>query len=214
MSDDQTPQPKVRPGADEQLTSLEPSAGPAAPREWRPAAEVLDAELAPRRVGRQVAALTAALVTVIVAVAAFAGGVLVQRGRDGTTPVAAAASGRGSTGGGTGAEGGAGRFGSGGQGRAFGGVTGTVVSVRPGTLVVARSDGTRVTVAVPNGVTVTKSTSVPLTSLARGSTVSVVGGTGSDGVVTARAVVAGELGAGLARGGFRPGSTGAPTTSG
>jgi hypothetical protein len=181
------------------------------PHAWRPAAEVLDAELAPRPTGRQVAALTAALVTVIVAVAAFAGGVLVQRAQGGASPVAATTSGRVSSGGGTGT---AGRFGAGGQGRGFGGVSGTVVSVdRSGTLVVKKSDGSQVTVKVPGDVTVTKSTSAPLASLVKGSDVSVVGSTGSDGVVTARAVVQGGLGVGF-RGGSGPARTGVPSNEG
>ena len=87
-----------------------------------------------------------------------------------------------------------------------------MVSVnRSGTLVVKKDDGSQVTVRVPSDVTVTKSTTAPLSSLAKGSTVSVVGSTGSDGVVTARAVVEGQLGAGFARGAFGSARTNVPS---
>ena len=185
---------------------------PRAPQPWRPPAEELDSELAPRAAGRQVAVVTAALATVVVAVAAFASGVLVQRHQDGTSTTTAATA-RGFPR--TGSAGGP-RVGGDGQPRAFGApVSGTVVSVTgSGTLTVQKSDGSEVTVKVPDGVTVTKSTSAPLTSLAKGSTVSVLGSTGSDGTVTARTVVEGELGAGFFRGGRAGAATGSPTNRG
>ena len=212
MSDDQSrrndhqPQPE-----EEQLTPVQPATATwATQQQWRPPAEELAAELAPRRSGRQVAALTAALATVVVAVVAFAAGVLVQRHHGATTSVAATAQAR-TFGGGAGA---AGRFADGGgQGRGFAPVTGTVVSAGSGRMVVKKTDGSTVTVTVPDGVTVTKSTSEPLSSLAKGSMVSVLGSTGSDGAMTARTVVEGPLGAGFGRG-AGPARTAAPTTGG
>ena len=188
----------------------EPTVRPPAAEPWGPPAEELDSELAPRPTGRQVAVVTAALATVVIAVLAFAGGVLVQRHQSGSTTVAAA-SGRDFAR--TGSAGGP-RVGGGGQGRVFGApVTGTVVSVTAsGTLVIKKSDGSQVTVKVPSDIRVTKSTSEPITSLGKGSTVSVLGSTGADGTVTARTVVAGELGAGFLRGGAV--RTAAPTNRG
>jgi hypothetical protein len=188
----------------------EPTVRPPAAEPWGPPAEELDSELAPRPAGRHVAVVTAALARVANAVLAFAGGVLVQRHESGSTTVAAA-SGRDFAR--TGSAGGP-RVGGGAQGRVFGApVTGTVVSVTAsGTLVIKKSDGSQVTVKVPSDIRVTKSTSEPITSLGKGSTVSVLGSTGADGTVTARTVVAGELGAGFLRGGAV--RTAAPTNRG
>lgn len=190
--------------------STQPSAAAAT---WRPP-EVLDSDLTPRHRGRQVGAVTAALVAAVVAVLAFAGGVLVQRSQGGgSTPIAAGA-GQFPGGGSRFSQGGApGEGGTPGGRDGFGTpVSGTVVKVGNGTLTVKKQDGTEVRITVPSDVQVTTSTTRPLSSLTSGTSVTVLGSTGSDGTVTARSVIEGALGGGFFRGGSRPTTT--PTTGG
>jgi hypothetical protein len=145
----------------------------------------------PRRLSR----VTALLVAGIVAVAGFAGGVLVQKHHDaGATAAAAPAAAGFRFGGAGGGTGGLGQV-PGGQAAAGGAgaatapaVVGQVVSVSGTTLTVKNFAGKTVKVTVPEGTSV--SSVVPLSSLKAGTNVSVTGTAGADGSVTASGVTA------------------------
>jgi hypothetical protein len=156
--------------------------------------------------------LTVTLMAGILAAAAFGGGVLVQKHYGGT---ATQAGGRGTAGaaagfprnfgggaggygnfGGGGGTGGAGQTGGAGGGAAAGAaadtpsVVGTVVKVSGTTVTVKNFAGKIITVKVPDGTTISLSSTLSLTGLKAGTTVSVVGATAADGSVTASAVTA------------------------
>jgi hypothetical protein len=157
-----------------------------------------------RRPGR----LTITLIAAILAGVAFGGGVLVQKHYGGTT---AAAAGLGTAGAGGfnrnlagGVPGGYGNFGGAGAGAAGGAqagggaaaaadspsVVGTVVKVSGTTVTVKNFAGKLITVKVPAGTTISLSSTLTLTGLKAGTSVSVVGTAAADGSVTASAVTA------------------------
>ena len=156
--------------------------------------------------------LTLALAAGIVLAGAFGAGVLVQKhfgGTGVTTGAATAGNGfsragegftrgsfPGSAAGGAGAAAGGAGAAAGGAGAAAGGagtsstpvVVGTVVKASGRTITVKNFGGTKVTVTVPDGASVTTSSSV--SKLTAGTTVSVAGSKASDGSVTASSVTA------------------------
>jgi hypothetical protein len=148
--------------------------------------------------------LTVILLAAILAAAAFGGGVLVQKHYGASSTAATGTglpSGFPSFAGGGGFPGGAGGpsvTGTGGGGGGAGGgaatntpsVVGTVVKVSGTTVTVKNFAGKTVTVKVPAGTTISLSSTLSLTGLKSGTTVSVVGTTAADGSVTASAVTA------------------------
>jgi hypothetical protein len=168
----------------------------------------VDADLLPAGSRGPMTRMTALLGVAVVAAAAFGAGVAVQKHHDAALTSAT-----------TGAQaagfGGGGFRGQGGQGGGFGGgrqnggqgggagagavgagaattpvVVGQVVSVRGNTLVVRNFGGRTITVTIPEGTTVTRSTTVGLKDLKAGTSVAVQGSTGADGTVTATSVTA------------------------
>jgi hypothetical protein len=151
---------------------------------------------------------TKLLLVVVIAAAAFAGGIFAQRhwgkgsGSGGSTSAAASrfgdnrsVTGRrfgGSTGASTGTAG------------AFGGATiGQVAYLKGTTLYVTAADGNTVKVAVPRGTPVTKSVTATVRAVKPGDTVVVRGSTGKNGTVTAQSVSIGDAGGGFGgRSGF------------
>jgi hypothetical protein len=139
------------------------------------------------------------LIVGIVAAVAFGGGVLVQK-HYGTATTTAAAGAGGGAGGFRGFPGGAppgaggtatgGSATSGGTTAAGPSVVGTVTKVSGTTITVKNFAGKTYTVKVPAGSTISLSSSLELTGLKAGTTVSVVGTTAADGSVTASAVTA------------------------
>jgi len=151
-----------------------------------------DLELEPMA-KRRLHPLTGALLLALFGIAAFAGGVAVQKSH-GTAAAsgvptgfpAALAGGFGNLGGPAGAAGATGSTSS--SSAASAAVIGQVVSISGSTLTVRNFGGKTVIVHLPAGTTVSRTTSVPLSTLVAGSTVTVAGTTGSDGSVTATAV--------------------------
>jgi hypothetical protein len=150
--------------------------------------------------------LTITLAAGILVAAAFVGGVLVQK-HYGTAATPAASSrfnrqlaGFGGGAGGGGGGGGFGGYGNLGAGGATGGgaaaaadtpaVVGQVVKVSGTTVTVKNFAGKTFTVKVPAGTTISLSSSLSLTGLKAGTSVSVVGKTAADGSITASAVTA------------------------
>jgi hypothetical protein len=149
----------------------------------------LAAQLA-RRASRPPTRLTLGLGGVVLVVAGFIGGVLVEKGRptnssgNNNTPSISGTGFPGRFGGGAG---GNGSGGAGGQGAAST-ITGTVKFVDGTTVYITTSDGQTVTVKTNSTTTVQSQQTLNLSDLAVGATVSVRGSTGSDGTVTATQV--------------------------
>jgi hypothetical protein len=156
---------------------------------------------------RRPSRLTITLIAGILAAVAFVGGVQAQKQWGGSSAAAATGAPGGAAGfqrgGGGGYGGGAAGFGGAGAGAtggaAAGGgaaaadtpaIVGTVVKVSGTTVTVKNFAGKTVTVKVPAGTTVSLSSTLSLTGLKAGTSVSVVGTTGSDGSITASAVTA------------------------
>ena len=145
---------------------------------------------------RRVNKVTAALSLALLLVGAFAAGSWVQRNHGSGSSSASATGAPGGfdpnnfPGFGGARSQGAGTGGGTGTGTAAAGpaVVGQVVSVSGTTVTVRNFGGKLVTVTVPDGVTLTSATTVPLSALKAGSTISVVGTTAADGKVTASAV--------------------------
>jgi len=145
---------------------------------------------APRRINKVTAALSVALLLV----GAFTAGIYVQKNH-GSTPASAAGP-NGFPGGGTFPGFGGTRPPDAGTGASTGTTTaaagpvvvGQVVSVSGTTVTVRNFGGKLITVTVPEGTSVTSATSVPLSAVKPGSTVSVIGTAAADGKVTATAV--------------------------
>jgi hypothetical protein len=159
-----------------------------------------DLDLDPVR-RRRVSLVTGALLVALFGIAAFAGGVAVQKSQGASAatglPGGAPAGFGGFPGGGAGAPGGATPGGSTGTtGTATGtgtttpsaAVIGQVVSISGNTLTIKNFGGKTVVVHLPAGTTVSKTTSEPITTLTPGTTVTVSGTTASDGSVTATGV--------------------------
>jgi hypothetical protein len=164
------------------MTSLETD-----PLDDDPFDDDLSSQLA-RRASRPPTRLTLGLGGVVLMVAGFIGGVLVEKGRptnssggNGNTPAISGTGfpGRGGFGGGAG--------GAGGQGAAST-VTGTVKLVDGTTVYITTPDGQTVTVKTNSTTTVQSQQTLNLSDLPVGATVSVRGSTGSDGTVTATQV--------------------------
>jgi hypothetical protein len=141
-----------------------------------------------RRASRPPTPLTLGLGGVVLVVAGFIGGVMVEKGHPtnssgGNTP---AISGTGFPGRG-GFGGGGGGGGTGGQ-AAANTITGTVKLVDGTTVYITLADGTIVTVKTTSTTTVQSQQTLNLSDLAVGATVSVRGSTASDGTVTATQV--------------------------
>jgi hypothetical protein len=155
--------------------------------------------------------LTKLLAVLLVAAAAFAGGIFAQRVWGKTTGTGAAASGAG---GGSFVGRSAGASGQNGAraaqlGGAGGGVTvGQVSYVKGRTLYVTDTGGNTVKVTVPKGIRLTKSVSTGLNGVRPGDDVVVRGRQAADGAVTASSVSVGGAG------GFFGGGAGAPTSFG
>jgi hypothetical protein len=143
--------------------------------------------------------MTILLIAGILAVVAFGGGVLAQKHYGGTTSASGPVGlGQNFPGGPPGAGGaGFGETGQAGGGRASGAaaadtpsVVGTVVKVSGTTVTVKNLGGKTVTVKVPAATAISLSSTLSLTGLKAGTTISVVGTTAADGSVTASAVTA------------------------
>lgn len=179
----------------------QPSATPPESDAWRE-------ELARPGRGRRVTPLTALLAAAVLAAVAFAGGVLVEKGRGDSGNGAAGAAARAAFGGGFG---GAGAFGNAGAGGG-GATVGEVKTIDGDTLFVTGSDGTTVKVVTAPTTRVSSVKTETLSSLRPGDTVSVLGTAGEDGAVTAARITIGtaadlaaQRGGGAFAGGGRAG---------
>jgi len=145
---------------------------------------------APRRINKVTAALSVGLLLV----GAFIGGIYVQKNH-GSTPASAAGA-NPFPGGGTFPGFGGARPSDAGNGASTGTTTaaagpvvvGQVVSGSGTTVTVRNFGGKLITVSVPEGTSITSATSVPLSAVKPGTTVSVVGTSAANGKVTATAV--------------------------
>jgi hypothetical protein len=156
---------------------------------------------------------TKLLLVVVLAAAAFAGGIFAQRhwgkssgsGSGGSASSAASRfAGAGAGGSGAGRRFGGAATGTTGGAGAFGGATiGQVAYLRGSTLYVTTTDGNTVKVAVPRGTPVTKSVTTTVRAVRPGDTVVVRGSAGKGGTVSAQSVSIGGAG-----GGFGGGATG------
>jgi len=180
------------------LDFLEPESGepdepqvPAAGQQPAPDDDFDELELpAPRRINKVTAALSVGLLLV----GSFIAGIYVQKNH-GSTPASAAGA-NAFPGGGTFPGFGGTRPTDAGTGAGTGNTTaatgpvvvGQVVSVSGTTVTVRNFGGKLITISVPEGTSITSATSVPLSALKPGSTVSVVGTAAADGKVTATAV--------------------------
>jgi hypothetical protein len=193
-----------------------------------------DEPIAPRPRGRLLRPLPLALIALTIAAAGFLGGVLAQKGSEGSSGAAglgggdlpafaAAKAGGGTEGGGEaatagGAEGGAAQAASGAAGvRSFGGssaaATGTVTSVEGRTIYVKESDGTVVAVKAGDGSTVTRNSDVSAKKVHPGDTV-VVEGSKHGSTVKASSIAATESGVESTSGFGAPGAAAAGGGSG
>jgi hypothetical protein len=162
-------------------------------------------ELPPRPRTRLLTPATVGLMVVLFAAGGFIGGVLVEKGQNGSsTPSLASAAARfagagatGATGtGGSGASRFAGLFGGGAGSR---GTIGTVANIDGNKLYVTTTAGNTVEVVTTHESKVTKSQSVGTAAIHPGDSVVVSGITGSNGTVTASSIT--DSGAGGAAGG-------------
>lgn len=133
------------------------------------------------------------LLVVLGLLGGFYGGM--KYGQAHAAPAAAAQSGTG------GGPGGGLRGGPGGGGGFAPAVSGPIVSVGNGTVTVQdRTTGKNITVNLPSGVRITKTTQGSTSDLTQNTNVTVIGQTGSDGSVNAQAIQVGNGGLGFGRG--------------
>jgi hypothetical protein len=145
------------------------------------------AAMAPRRMTSRT---TLALGGLVLVVAGFIGGVLVQRGAAPATPAGAVNGGQGFGGAGLGGANGAGQGGAGTGTGARAAATGTIKLVDGSTIYLTTSTGEIVTVKTSTGTTVRLEQAGSVKELPAGATVTVTGTTDAEGIVTATQVTA------------------------